>query len=405
MITIDKKNLSIVTSPKLFIDNNFEIIDEDGLLSQRLFGPLKSWHCACGNLTSKTLYAGVTCNKCGTVCGSNELRYKTFCKIILPFPVYKNTMYFKSILRKIIGTSEKHLLDPLQSDLSTTKINFLNVDGKPKIVNVYDGNTCLPIKITGLYSLYLGLLIGANTLKNQECKNALQCFDNELLVTPPGIRFVNIKPTDNIKQLIQHPTNKYYSMILRLVKFDWQEIGDSKHNEDRFTEKIVKNIGSLEPIELQELKFYDQMVVRHQYYVNLIYAEIIKSLSGKDGSIRYDFLGRTIDFSSRAHISIDPSLKSYEIKIPKQIFTRLYFIEYLHYLNTNKRIDIENLRPYIKNTETKIDEKYLIHIDEFIDFFFANNKNDNQKMVLLNRQPTLNKNLGASYSNICRIIS
>jgi len=390
VITINKKDLKIVTSPKMFIDSNFEIIDEDGLLSQRLFGPLKSWHCACGKLSSKTLYADITCDKCGVICGPNELRYKTFCKIILPFPIYKNTMYFKNILRKIVGKMEKHLLDPLQSDLSITKTNYLQIDSKVKIVNTYQYQTCLPFKITGLYSLYLALSIGWEILHNYKCKEALQCFDNELLVTPPGIRFVNIKPIDNLKQLIQHPSNKYYSTILRLVNFDWQQIGDTKQNEEKLIKFIDSHIGDIDPIEIEELKFYDQVVVKHQYYVNLIYTEVIKSLSGKDGSIRYDFLGRTIDFSSRAHISIDPSLKAYEIKIPKQIFTRLYFIEYLYYLNHKKNINIENLRPYIKNTDSKIDEKYLIYVDEFIEYFFNSGKvNEHQKMVLLNRQPTL----------------
>ena len=80
-----------VTSPKLFVGKKMEI-DEDGLLSESIFGPINPFRCKCGKLNSKVVdNDGEPCPKCGVLCTNTDLRVKTFGKIKLTFPCIKPT--------------------------------------------------------------------------------------------------------------------------------------------------------------------------------------------------------------------------------------------------------------------------------------------------------------------------
>ena len=260
---IDKSKLDVVTSPKLFTDNNFERIDEEGLLSQKIFGPLRSWHCSCGLLRTKTLHSGQTCNRCGVKCTTSDLRHSTFAKIVLPFPIYKNTHKSRSKFRKIIRNA-KYIIDPLQADLSITAENYLNIEaksGKVYIVDTYDLDSCIPIKITGIYTFYLALLAGYKLLGSNICEDIIEnIFDYELIITPPGTRYVFIKSENGIKQMISHDLNIHYGAILRLCEFDWNQVKDPKDHEQIYLEIIKYHLNHPNPVESKELLYCDQMI-------------------------------------------------------------------------------------------------------------------------------------------------
>lgn len=389
---IDKSKLSVVTSPKLFTDNNYERVDEDGLLSQRIFGPIRSWHCACGALRTKTLHEGKTCDVCGVKCESSEMRYKTFAKIVLPFPVFKNIHRARRVFRTIIGNS-KYIIDPLQADLSITSSNFLRVDpktNKVKLVDTYSPQ-CIPLKITGIYTFYLAIYAAYKFHQVVSCKDLIEnIYTYELLVTPPGTRHIWFKPQNGAKELINDDLNLIYEQILKLCSFDWANVRDPKDKERGYLDIIKLHMGSITPVESEDLTFSDQLICRYQFHANQIYKHVISTLSGKEGLIRRDFLGRTVDFSGRSHIIVNPKLKAFEIIIPRKIFMTLWFIEYLHFLVTYKNVNLDDLRPYIRMSENKIDDKYLGHFNEFIEYFFDETKVDfHKRLVLTNRQPTL----------------
>ena len=71
---------TFVTSPKGLIGKNQEI-DENGIFSQAIFGPIHNYRCKCGNLKTQILDSGKLCSKCGVICGPNSLRLRTFGKI------------------------------------------------------------------------------------------------------------------------------------------------------------------------------------------------------------------------------------------------------------------------------------------------------------------------------------
>ena len=393
---IDKTNLAVVTSPKVFLDNNYEKIDEDGLLSERIFGPRRSYKCICGQLSTKTQHAEQRCPRCGVLCTSSDVRYKTFAKIILPFPIYKPTYKNKIRLSRIVLKEQKYILDPNQSELCLREINYLKYDpneDRCKIVKKYEPATCIPLQITGTYTLYLAILICWQSFGSVFAKETIEsCFDYELLVTPPSTRFFMVQPKNGGLTLKKHEMNDNYIEILEMCSYDWTHIvTDPQKIRQFYISLIEKSIGTSTPISDDELKFYDSSVCKYQHYVNEIYRLVIDSLSGKEGFIRKDFLGRSIDFSSRAHVIIDPSLKAYEIKLPKNNFIRLWFIEYMRFLQQHKQVRVEELLAVVKLTETKITSKFPQYVDEFIEYIFSENVDYHNIIVLINRQPTLYK--------------
>lgn len=396
---IDKSELAIVTSPKAFTDKTFEKKNEEGLFSQRIFGPEKSYRCLCGHLSSRTQHKGQTCPKCHVQCTTNDVRYKRFAKIVLPLPIYKPTSSNKKLLTSIVWSrkySAKYLLDPSQSDLSIRETNYLIYDSKRdvcKITDEYIPNICVPLRITGTYTLYLAILACWRFFGSPFAQNIIErCFDYNLLVTPPGTRPYMVQTKQGTRTYTTDDVNDYYTKILEHHQYDWTNvITDPQNLQETYLDMIQNTIGSELPIVDEDLKFYDEILCRYQYYTNKIYEHITKVLSGKHGYIRKDFLGRSIDFSSRSHIVVDPSLKAYEIKMPKNNFMRLWFIEYMRFLKIYKNIKIEGLLTIVKITEsnTKIASSFPQYVDEFIEFIFSDETPPESRVVLINRQPTL----------------
>ena len=81
---------------------------------------------------------------------------------------------------------------------------------------------------------------------------------------------------------------------------------------------------------------YDRAAARYQYYVDLIYESVYSSISGKTGFIRGSILGKTIEFSARSVIIIDPSLEPYKVKVSSKILFKLWFPYFLYYLSKYK---------------------------------------------------------------------
>lgn len=385
---IDKTKLLVVTSPNLYKDSNYETIDEYGLLSQRIFGPVKNFKCACGKYSSEILHKNKVCDVCGVICASNDLRYTRFGKIVLPFPVYKPTLDIKQSLRKIVG-DQKHLLDPLQADLTSTTKNFISCkDDNIKIVKTYDKQNCIPLVIKGGYTFYLSLLAAYHLFKATKLELTVEkYYDKEIIVLPPKCRPVTIIIKNNNQQMIKHEIVDYYIQLLKMCQYDWPIAKDPESFDKKWINIIQKYINKDVPIDDEELNNVDLYIGKYQRYVNKIYKSAATIISGKPGLIRKSFLAKSIDFSSRGHITINPALAAHEIKIPKQIFVRLFFLEYLRFLYKYKKVSLENLNVYVKQTEVRINNN-KDYLDEFIEWCFTHTS-ELDRLVLVNRQPTL----------------
>lgn len=338
---------SFVSSPKGLIGKNQEI-DENGIFSQRIFGPIHNYKCKCGNLKTQVLDAGKICPKCGVVCGPNSLRLTTFGKIKLVFPVIKPTK--KSKFSRIVGKQNKTLLEPKFADASKSETRYLAVqkDGqKLLIVNQLDNPNfyTIPFRITGIYSF---ILVLKYLSKYWKLEIVNQFFEKDFIIEvlriiPPELRMAKIDPERNEVRMPR--VNDFYTSILNLNKSHGALLSNLKIDEQIWMDQINSNIkNSLWGDEIVEAAVMemDSITARYQYFVNCVYQEVYDQLSGKLGLIRSSILGRTIEFSARSVIRVDPALKPYEVKVSKKILYKLWHPYFLHYLSSVENMDFDH---------------------------------------------------------------
>ena len=380
---MDSSRLPIVTNEQLFDKNK---LHRYGLLSEQIFGPIKNKSCQCG------LYTGFVsknkrCPECGVLCSSPDLRYTTFARSILNIPVV-NPMQ-KELLKKICRDFP-NILEPIQSDLLSNNPLYLTEVKSDiyRLANTFDKYNSIPLAITGIFSLFIGLKYISSIYGSQPIQNIIDtCFTREILIVPPQARpvikengkIIRDELNDIYTRMIGY--NNYIGREFDSLEIDWRELVDNYIN-------AIVSAGD-EIFEDPDLVEYDRFFSKLQYYVDELYASILKKLSGKQGLIRSQFISRTIDFSARAVIVPNPSLKAYEVIISKKIFLKLFMVEFLYWLSQNGYIkNYANLMKCVQNTEYITN--YIDQFEEFIDWFFVpGNVDVRKRFVLANRQPTL----------------
>ncbi|MDD4081835.1 MAG: hypothetical protein PHD05_00475 [Sphaerochaetaceae bacterium] len=365
-----------VTSVKFFTGKFGSKIDENGLLSESIFGPIHNFRCKCGKLSLESCDGGKICDRCGVMCGSSDMRLKTFGKITLIFPVIKPTR--RKQFGKIIGKDHKYLLDPKKSDATSATVRYLSItpDDVLKIVSNYTTNPSsyqyiIPIRITGIYSFILALKYAAFELNSY---NAQQLFDNkyiinEVKVLPPDIRPV-VKDPKNPSEFKYSEINKHYISLINQNNLNAQSKEILKVKEEDWFSKLNYNLqNKIIDDELMDTIIieYDRAASRYQYYVDLIYETVFANISGKTGFIRSSILGKTIEFSARSVIVIDPSLEAYKIKVSRKILYKLWFPYFLYYLAKYKNIDYTTLFDNYTQFENYDDHKQIF--GEFLEWF------------------------------------
>src|SRR6266851_674903 len=69
--------------------------EQDGLFSERIFGPVKDWECSCGKYKG-VRFKGIVCDRCGVEVGRSRVRRERMGHIELASPV-SHIWYFKGI--------------------------------------------------------------------------------------------------------------------------------------------------------------------------------------------------------------------------------------------------------------------------------------------------------------------
>jgi hypothetical protein len=389
---LNKSRLKEIDSISLYEDQNkaaFKFIDQRGLISEKIFGSTKSFKCSakCLKLSSRT-QEGQICPSCGVKSTNSITRYKYFGKIVLPFFVI-NSLKIKNFY-SLTKRKYNYILDPKRNDLSSTMKLFLKYDkSNPadflELTNEFNKDNCIPLNITGIYSLYISLKVAYEYLQIGKAVDYLLCFYDEILVTPPNTRLSIIGNNNGIRKLITHELDDIYLKILYFK----QALGDRPKDQIKEFSDMIKLtiVNQMEDyIDDPEIQNYDEALAVLQFRCNSIYDLIKLKLSGKTGLIRKDFLGKPIDFSARAIIIPDPKLSAYQIIISEKIFIKLYLIEYSRWLWRIKELPFEKIRFFVKASD--ISSGYLQYIDEFVDYFFKNTS-QKERLIFTNRQPTL----------------
>lgn len=329
------------TSPALFVKKTGKP-DPFGIISEQIFGPVISYHCSCGFLRHRTLDNGQRCPKCGTMCISNESRLTTFGKIKTLFPFIKLT--HKNDIIQIIGKENKQLLDPKLLDSNLALNKFICVNPKQDIIVINDsskvptGYTIIPFKIIGIFSLififrYLGYVLQIKKIQDIFENNYI---NDEIDVLPVDTRPV-FKNSKKVNSLFYEEINKFYISIInsnnrnKLINPTIEE--DQRIWAEKITEKLKNKDYSILDVNTIE---YEQISTFYQFYVDAIYEWCFTKIRGKQGIIRSSILSRTLEFSARTVITVDPSIKPYELKTPRSTLFSLWLPYFLNYVTSVK---------------------------------------------------------------------
>jgi len=354
-----------------------KIFDEDGLFSEKIFGPLKNYKCKCGKLNSEILDSGKRCEKCKVLCESNNLRFETFGIVDLPFLCLKPTKLQEEIRQVVLNINSymKTLFEPTRTDFNVSQCRYVGVNKKTGEINIFDnrndkGQLYIPLRVTGIYSFILCLkYIAKNFTGFQRVQDLFdkQYIMSYLRIIPPGIRPVSYGKSSKI-QLSE--INKSYISIINLNKSNSLIVDNIDIDEDDWFDRLTLFFqgdydSTDEEIVDTTIIEYDMITARYQFYINQVYADLLSTISGKEGFIRHNMLGKTIEFSARSVVVCDPSLEPYQIGVSKKILYKLWMLYFLYWLvqikNTNADWCYENV------TKKEYDDNRQL-FDEFIEW-------------------------------------
>lgn len=367
------------TSSNLFIKKTGKP-DPDGILSEQIFGPIVSFRCSCGFLKHKTLDYNKLCPKCGVRCIDNEARLTTSGYIKTVFPFIKYTK--KNSLIKLLGKNQKQLLDPKQCDANIALNRFICIHKNlSSIIVVNDVSSCpsnhifIPFKIGGIFTLYFVLKYLATEMKILWIQ---ELFDNnyfldDLEILPPNIRPIMPDPKKR-NTLFFEEVNSFYISILnsnrRNKLLSPVIIEDINTWTNYLNDQLANNSTDVFDFPTNE---FDQISSFYQFYIDSIYSWCFSKIKGKEGLIRNVILSRTLEYSARSVVVVDPSVKPYEIVMPRSTLFVLWMPYFLNYLTKIKKI-MQFDESYYKVASKKYYElkndpvlhKYFI---EFLDWF------------------------------------
>lgn len=345
------KDLPEISSPNIFESNK---LTANGLFSQQIFGPLKSYKCGC----TRSIYRGPhsieeKCEVCDVEITTSEERSKRYAKISLPYTILNPLVYMlvkkakpscKKILNDILFYKqayyfdEEGLIKPYDPNVDTDKYKLEGIDGTKKyILHLCKNSDKAELEF----------------IKTNE--DIITC--NSVVVIPPAFRSFSKNSNGSCTT---DALNKHYQELLIRIN-------------------NITKLSFLLKEDSDQLKSYFNTVQIHT--IN-IYEYIIDKLSKKTGLIRGNILGKRVDFSGRAVISPDPTLNLDECKIPYLILLEMYKPKLITYLVNRKVVTRHNkASDLIDQCIVKNDQSLLPILEDFI----------KDKVCILNRQPTLHR--------------
>ena len=190
------------------------------------------------------------------------------------------------------------------------------------------------------------------------------------------------KKAEDIDRILEERTSVWcshipiYSTLLR---------PQSSTSDTYYFNSIDKHINPIFSLseKLKNAEEIDRHIIlyRIQFRVNILWEENFKLLNGKEGLIRGQILGGSINFSARNVICPDPSLRDDQVDLSYHTFLEMFKSKIIYYLM--KMDDIPLSRAYaIWRNAYKFDNR----IYEIMQFIVKREK----PKILINRNPTLN---------------
>ena len=349
--------LKEITSSKIIDKRKFH---PTGLFSEQIFGPIKNYTCQCG-IYHGISRAGGTCKDCGVDIENSDIRRKRFAKIVLPIQIVNPIMY--DLIVDVGGNTVKTYLNKLMKNEKS--ILYVNTKGE----YIVDDDIKVPEgvekweKLEAIYELISNL---AESTVKEDPKNKWKIVKNNLdklfvqniLVLPPDLRPA-AKGIERNNQVVDK-INRYYMQLLTKKESMKDTIIDINSDKTLF------------------YSYFKQI----QKDANELYEHIIEKLSKKEGLIRGNILGKRIDFSGRAVIIPDPSLKIDECSLPYVGFLELFKLQI-----SKKLIELSKFK-LLNEAIDYIDDCITLHNFSLFNICTELAKNE---LCILNRQPSLHR--------------
>jgi DNA-directed RNA polymerase subunit beta' len=326
--------------------------ERDGLFCEKIFGPVKDWHCACGRY-KMIRYRGVVCDKCQVEVTRSSVRRERMAHIELAVPV-AHIWYFKGVPSRI-----GHLLD--MSVRTLERILYYE-----SYVIIEPGNSGYKEKdligedeyqrLKQDEDMHFEAMMGAEAVRKLLQKLDLAELSNELR-TRVRLETSAQRKKDTLKRLkiveaFRKSGNQPEWMVLEVVpvlppdlrplvpleggRFATSDLNDlyrrvinrnnrlKKLMEIRAPEVILRN----EKRMLQEAvdALFDNgrraRAVRGQG--NRPLKSLSDMLKGKQGRFRQNLLGKRVDYSGRSVIVVGPELRLHECGLPQSMALELF---------------------------------------------------------------------------------
>jgi len=328
--------------------------EKDGLFCERIFGPDKSWECACGKYRGLK-YKGMICDRCGVKVAHSRVRRLRMGHIELAAPVVHiwfrgrpNTvlplllgieadaleqvvLYRKNLVTypgpaARIGVDRGHILSEERVRAFRERFGdeFRHSTGPAAVQELLEG-----LDLNGLVSALKIAAQGTQDRKRLErvqrqrsaaesliasSQNLGNVFLTAVPVIPPDLRPLVLLDSGNwatsdLNDLYRRIINRN-DRVKKLVDLNYPEV--IIHNEKRMLQQAVDALFDNNRCERPVLGSSNRPL-----------KSLTDMISGKHGRFRQDLLGRRVDYSARAVAVPDDTLSDDRCAVPRKILKEL----------------------------------------------------------------------------------
>jgi len=345
ILNIDKvyENLTEIQSEKIIVRKSF---DPKGLFSQQIFGPINDYTCQCGK--KDTTHVGEVCSICGVKYTTSNTRRFTRAKIKLPIKTLHPVVYlslmscrnnkYKRIFEDILKKHKFYRYDKENDQLiQDDQLQGMTLDDLFLITE-----KIIEKSLPNIYEPFM------NKFKT--------IFVNTILVIPPDTRPA---VAVNNKDIKMDDINHRYRDIITII------------NQYKTLPRPDKSF------------FIDYELAIHLWNAVFKFYEQIQDTmnGGKKKLIRKNLMGKSVDFSGRGIIVVDPSLDLDEAGISHLILLEVF------------KPDIVNTLILKGKCYTQIEALEMVDqaLKGEIDLYDIVEEVCTGRIIMLNRAPTLHR--------------
>lgn len=326
--------------------------EKGGLFCEEIFGPTRSWECACGKY-KKIKNKGIKCDKCGVEVTDKNVRRERMGHIELAAPV-SHIWYFKGTPSRIsvcLDINPKDLEGVLYFnrfiiiDPGHTEFEF------KQVIDDYQYRDALAKYGFGSFNAKMGaeaIKILLEKLNLEEDTNKIK----EDLLDAKGAKRIKLTRRLDVLEAFRLSGNKPQWMILealpvlppelrpmvpldggRFASSDLNDLYRRVINRNNRLKKLIE-MGSPDIIVRNEKRMLQEAVDalidngRRGKPMTGPGGRELKSLTGmlkgKQGRFRQNLLGKRVDYSGRSVIVVGPELKMYQCGLPKEMAIELF---------------------------------------------------------------------------------